>query len=94
MTIQAISNTVAGAAMAGSVVAKAATGPKDAKLEKTCQEFESVFLSMIWKEMQKSTGTDLGGWDTFAEQAMGQHWAKSGGIGLAKVIYKQMAKHL
>lgn len=67
---------------------------KDARLKKTCQEFEAVFLSMIWKEMQKSAGTDLGGWDTFAEQAIGQYWAKGGGIGLAKVIYRQMEKHL
>lgn len=67
---------------------------RDPRLEKTCQEFEAVFLSMIWKEMRKSSGTDLGGWDTFAEQALGQHWARNGGIGLAKVIYKAMAKHL
>ncbi len=68
--------------------------PVDAKLQKACQDFESVFLSMIWKEMRSSTGTDLGGWDTFAEQAIGQYWAKTGGIGLAKVIYKGMSKHL
>lgn len=67
---------------------------EDRRLEKACQDFEAVFLSMIWKEMQKSSGTDLGGWDVFAEQAIGQHWAKSGGIGLAKVIYKGMSKHL
>jgi Rod binding domain-containing protein len=67
---------------------------EDKGLQEACQEFESVFLSMIWKEMQKSSGTDLGGWDAFAEQAIGQHWARNGGIGLAKVIYKGMSKHL
>lgn len=66
----------------------------DPKLLKTCQDFESVFLTMIWKEMQKSAGVDLGGWGAFAEQAMGENWAKSGGIGLAKVIYSNMSKHL
>lgn len=71
-----------------------AVGLTDRGLEKVCQEFEAVFLSMIWKEMQKSSGTDLGGYDAFAEQALGQHWARSGGIGLAKVIYKAMSKHL
>ncbi|MGE5579856.1 MAG: hypothetical protein ACM3WU_07425 [Bacillota bacterium] len=75
-------------------IAKTAANSVDRRLEKTCQDFEAVFLSMIWKEMQKSAGTDLGGWDAFAEQALGQHWAKGGGIGLAKVIYKAMAKHL
>lgn len=78
-----------------------ASGPRptpnktvDPKLMKACQDFESVFLTMIWKEMQKSADVDLGGWGAFAEQAMGENWAKSGGIGLAKVIYKSMSKTL
>jgi len=49
---------------------------------------------MLWREMEKSSGTDLGSWGVVADQAMGQSWAKSGGIGLAKVIYKSMSKHL
>lgn len=69
-------------------------GKNDSKLYKTCQDFESVFLSMIWKEMQKSSGVDLGLFGAFAEGAIGQSWAKSGGIGLAKVLYKSMSKHL
>lgn len=64
------------------------------KLFKACQGLESVFLTMIWKEMQKSAKVDLGGWGAFAEQAMGENWAKSGGIGLAKVLYKNMSKTL
>lgn len=66
----------------------------DARLQKVCQDFESIFLSMIWKEMMKSTGQDLGGWDVLAEQAMGEQWARAGGIGLAKVMYRAMSKHL
>jgi Rod binding domain-containing protein len=69
-------------------------GTGDVRLEKACRDFEAIFLTMLWREMLKSTETDLGGWDTFAEQAIGQSWAKSGGIGLAKVIYRGMAKHL
>ncbi len=69
-------------------------GKNNAKLLKTCQDFESVFLTMIWKEMQKSSGVDLGVFGAFAEGAMGQSWAKSGGIGLAKVIFNSMSKHL
>ncbi len=87
MYIQAVSH-VSGPAQ------RPAVEPTDKSLEKACQEFEAIFLSMIWREMQKSSGTDLGGWDAFAEQALGQHWARSGGIGLAKVIYKGMSKHL
>ena len=59
-------------------------GAEDPKLLKACQDFEAVFLTMIWKEMQKSANVDLGGWGAFAEQAMGENWAKSGGIGLAE----------
>ncbi|MGI6667379.1 MAG: hypothetical protein ACOX5Q_08025 [Bacillota bacterium] len=70
------------------------TSGADSKLLKTCQDFESVFLTMIWKEMQKSSKVDLGVFGAFAEDAMGRSWAKSGGIGLAKVIYKSMSKHL
>lgn len=68
--------------------------PEDLRLEKACRDFEAVFLTMLWREMEKSSGTDLGSWGVVADQAMGQSWAKSGGIGLAKVIYKSMSKHL
>ncbi len=77
-----------------AVQAGAVQKPRDIRLEKACRDFEAVFLTMLWREMQKSSGTDLGGWDAFAEQAIGQSWAKNGGIGLAKVIYKGMSKHL
>jgi len=66
----------------------------DVRLEKACQDFEAVFLTMLWREMQKSSGIRLGGYDAFAEQAIGSKWAKTGGIGLAKVILKSMSKHL
>lgn len=74
--------------------ATAPTQPKDLRLEKACTDFEAVFLTMLWRAMEKSSGTDLGNWGVFADQAIGQSWAKSGGIGLAKVIYKSMSKHL
>lgn len=81
--------TVAAAARTGAV-----QKPKDIRLDKACQDFEAVFLTMLWREMRKSARTDLGGWETFAEQAIGQSWARNGGIGLAKVIYEGMSKHL
>lgn len=72
----------------------AAPSKEESRLQKACQDFEAVFLTMIWREMLKSTKTDLGGYETFAEQAIGDQWAKSGGIGLAKVMYGNMSKHL
>lgn len=65
----------------------------DPKTMKACQDFEAIFLSLLWREMSKSAGVDLGGWDAISQQAMGQKWAQAGGIGLAKVIYEGVAKY-
>lgn len=65
----------------------------DPKTMKACQDFEAVFLSLLWAEMSKSTGVELGGWDVMSHQAMGQKWARAGGIGLAKVIYDTVANN-
>ncbi len=62
-------------------------------LMKACVDFESVFLSLLWKEMCKSTQMDLGGWDGMAQHAVGAKWAGTGGIGLAKVIYSRLTNH-
>ncbi len=85
--------TISGGVGKAEAAASALSGKEDRELEKACQEMEAVFLSILWREMQKSTGTDLGGWSTIVEQAIGQSWARSGGIGLAKVIYEEMSKH-
>ena len=61
------------------------------KLMKACQDFESVFLSMLWKQMQKSTGTANDSWNDIAHEAVANKWAQTGGIGLAKVIYRNVA---
>lgn len=67
-------------------------GDKDReRLRKTCRDFEAVFLTMLWREMEKSTNVKLGGWGLIAEQAMGTKWAEAGGIGLAEVMFRQMA---
>lgn len=65
---------------------------KDLQLAKSCQDFESVFLTAIWRNMAKSTGMKLGAWDVLLSQAMGKTWAEAGGIGLAKVLYDQLSK--
>ncbi len=75
--------------------ASGSAGGKDVhpRTMKACQDFEAVFLSLLWTEMSKSTGVDLGGWDVLSHQAMGQKWARAGGIGLAKVIYDSVANN-
>ena len=71
-----------------------ASSPEDKRLAQVCQDFEAVFLSMLWKEMEKSAKTDMGLYGAFAEEAIGKSWAKSGGIGLAKVMLASMSKQL
>ena len=58
---------------------------KDLRLARSCQDFESVFLTTLWRSMAKNSGMDVGGWDVLLSQAVGKAWAGSGGIGLAKV---------
>jgi Rod binding domain-containing protein len=70
-----------------------ATGSrKDLRLAESCQDFESVFLTTLWRNMAKNSGIEFGGWDVMLSQAMGKAWAQAGGIGLAKVLYKQLSK--
>ena len=65
---------------------------QDAKLAEACREFESVFLTTLWRNMAKNAGMDLGPWDVLFSQSMGKVWAQGGGIGLAKVLYDQLSK--
>lgn len=65
---------------------------QDAKLAQACREFESLFLTILWRDMAKSAGMDLGAWDVLLSQSMGRVWAQGGGIGLAKVLYDQLSK--
>ena len=65
---------------------------KNEKLAKTCKDFESVFLTILWRDMTKSSGLNAGEWDVVLSQIMGKAWAEAGGIGLAKVLYKQLSK--
>lgn len=65
---------------------------KDLRLARSCQDFESVFLTTLWRSMAKNSGMDVGGWDVLLSQAVGKAWAGSGGIGLAKVLYERLSK--
>lgn len=65
---------------------------QDLKLAEACREFESLFLTILWRNMAKNAGVDLGPWDVLMSQSMGQVWAQGGGIGLAKVLYDQLSK--
>lgn len=67
--------------------------PKDLQLKSACEDFEALFLKIIWKEMRKSTGGSFGEYDGMIEEVMGDALAKGGGLGLAKVIYDRVSNH-
>ena len=69
--------------------------------EKVAKDFESVFASMILKEMRKSLepgsmfGEDSS--DVYGglfDQHIGQHISESGGFGLAKMIRESLDKSM
>ncbi|BDU50228.1 rod-binding protein [Haliovirga abyssi] len=72
-------------------------------LKKTTEEFESIFLKMMMDEMDKTVDRKnsmfYGGnaEDVFRgmlNQKRADSWSKSGGVGLAKVMYEQLSKGL
>jgi Rod binding domain-containing protein len=70
------------------------------KPNELAQEFESLFVSMLVKELRQTSSSDGGLFpgdpsDTFGgmfDMYMGQHLARSGGIGLAESIAESIAK--
>lgn len=69
------------------------------KLKESCQQFESILLAQLWKQMRKSARA-LGGGDEKARpwkqmedlsvEMASEELSKSGGAGLWKVLYDQM----
>lgn len=73
-----------------------AVSPKD-EVSKTAEEFESMFLGLVVREMLKNTQAEPSG-DAHAEQMfqgmladeLGASIAKSGGVGIAKTMEQAM----
>jgi Rod binding domain-containing protein len=78
-------------------------GPKkvdEEKLRKTCMDFESLFIHQVLKSMQQTIpksgllgeGPEKGIFDSL----FGLEWSKTlahqGGLGLGKMLYKQMLR--
>ena len=71
-----------------------------AKLHRTAQDMEALFVDMLFKEMRKSApqGGGLTGKPSMAEQTFGEMldekraetMAQSGSLGIAKVIEQQL----
>ena len=72
----------------------------DKQLKKVSQDFESIFLSYMLKQMRKTVPEDpLFGNSTakrifyeMYDEAVAKELARAGGIGLAIILYKQLSQ--
>jgi Rod binding domain-containing protein len=85
----------------GARVADATRVDKKSKLYEQCQEFESIFVKMMLKEMRNSVDKNdsllSGGWAEDIYQDMlddeySKTMAKNAGLGLSEQLYKQLSK--
>lgn len=85
---------------ANEAAARAQKAQQDAKeLRKACEGFESMFLQMMYKEMRNTVPeNDLMGksnaekiWQSMLDTQMMDDAAKAGGVGLADMMYNQLA---
>lgn len=74
---------------------------KEGQLKKACQNFEAVFISKLWQQMQKSVPKEGYLHSKQEESYMGmfdrdfaEKMAQAGGIGLADMIYAQLSEKL
>jgi flagellar protein FlgJ len=84
----------------GDALKKAAEQGDDKALKTACQEFESVFLNMMLSTMrktipesdlvEKSQGTEM--FESMLDEEYSKTLSKSGGIGLADMMFKQLKK--
>jgi flagellar protein FlgJ len=80
------------------------TAPKGdrAVLHKVAQEFESIFIEELFKEMRNSSmngglfGQDRAGkmYQEMSDQAMAQGMSRSGGLGIGAMIEHELGRHL
>lgn len=76
---------------------KAQQAKDDAKLKKTCQDLEAVFLNIMMTNMRKTVDksklVDSSQEETMTsmlDAEMTKDMAKAGGIGLADMLYRQL----
>ncbi len=78
----------------------AAKNKDDKELKKACQEFESIMLDMMYKQMKSTVmksdlveeepGRDI--FESMLDDELVEKASDAGGIGLADSLYKQMSK--
>ena len=84
--------------MAGSLKMSGNKAQDDAKLKKTCQELESVFLNMLLKSMRDTVPKSKIGGNTqqtetmqsMLDMEMTRNMAAAGGTGIADMLYRNL----
>lgn len=86
-----------------SVLEKAVADKDAAELREACVEFEGYFIQMMYKEMRKTVHSENGPlpksnaeqiFQEMLDEEYSKASAKSGGIGLADMMYKQLSRNL
>ena len=87
----AVTGLTAASLPAAAAPAAAAT-TSDPKIREAAEAFEGVFMSMLVEEMMKSTEVAKGNplYTGLMTEKLGDQISRSGGIGLADVIERQM----
>ncbi|MGH9377673.1 MAG: hypothetical protein ACRD1I_02625 [Terriglobia bacterium] len=77
------------------------SSPQARKLYKECQQFEGILISNLWGEMEQGVGMSDTGDDPGAAtmqglgiQSAAMGLASTGGLGIARMIYQELAPKL
>jgi peptidoglycan hydrolase FlgJ len=93
------SPSLVGSSLAGSSLAAArAKSSPQARMRAQAEGFEAQFLNSMFQQMYQGVGGDgpfgnsagVGPWRSFLTDEYAKSFAKSGGIGIADAVYKQM----
>ena len=74
----------------------------EGKLKNACEDFESIFISQMLKEMRESIpksglldgGSDQDAYLSLFDEAFSKSMAQGGGIGLGKILYQNVMKQV
>ena len=86
------------AARAGNSSRQASPSSPQARMRAQAQSFEAQFLNSMFQHMYEDVGGDgpfgnskgVAPWRSFLTDEYAKSFAKSGGIGIANAVYKQM----
>lgn len=83
---------IAAATLAPTAAAAPAPAASDPRIREAAEGFEGVFMSMLVEEMMRSTEAFRGNplYAGLMTEKLGDQLARSGGIGLADVLERQM----